>query len=506
LSFRICLHRDRDSLMDQDDAFRIPATEQAAILRLLTSALPPGWVVLGQCRQGGLGPAPQPTGCHVLAHAGIGITLLDMAPHTTPNAEARMRRMLAAADFGDRFTGTLPIWHGRIEPGQLHRLPTLLDQAFATLPPATLPGGGAWLGAVREALDADPAWEATGRSKRPAAPLPDPAFLDEEDPPAPRPGRAAAGSRRLLVGLAFAGVFALGLGAGAILTTAQEETGPGGRAPPSADASGQAAPAAAGAGTVATAPPVQAGPPRAAAAPPVDPPERPAPEMRAAAAPAPAPPEPAAARPRPEPRADGAGAPAGLPMAAPPAATTPEPIRTVAPAPPLDPPAPIQAAAPEAPPPAAAVGRSPPPPLEAPPAASVAAGSVLGAWGAGGGPSPQAPAGAGGSVATGAEARGPVATGPASGDPVYSFAAVPAAAREAEGAAAATATPEPDLPLPPAAIAQRPPPPPPRPAARALSYDRRCGDALFRWQQGARLTAAEMAFVRDGCVAAAARR
>lgn len=76
------------------------------------------------------------------------------------------------------------------------------------------------------------------------------------------------------------------------------------------------------------------------------------------------------------------------------------------------------------------------------------------------------------------------------------------------------ATPEPPaqdaqggfVPLPPHIAAAPPAPPRPAPRPAALAYDRRCGEAQFRWAQGLPLTAAEMAFVREGCASSAARR
>ncbi|MBX9697796.1 MAG: hypothetical protein K2X74_00110 [Acetobacteraceae bacterium] len=49
-----------------------------------------------------------------------------------------------------------------------------------------------------------------------------------------------------------------------------------------------------------------------------------------------------------------------------------------------------------------------------------------------------------------------------------------------------------------APVAARPPARPPAPR-----YDRRCSDAQFRWQQGERLSWAEMAYIRQGCATGA---
>ncbi|RYJ01357.1 MAG: hypothetical protein EON47_11050, partial [Acetobacteraceae bacterium] len=58
---------------------------------MLLSALPDGWRLIGRCR------------------FGTGLALVDVAPDATPNAEARLRRALSAANFWQAFPGTLPV-------------------------------------------------------------------------------------------------------------------------------------------------------------------------------------------------------------------------------------------------------------------------------------------------------------------------------------------------------------------------------------------------------------
>ncbi|WP_135467256.1 hypothetical protein [Crenalkalicoccus roseus] len=361
--------------MEHDARFPAPAApagEATGTSRLLGVPLPRGWSVIGRCRQGAAPPADGPTGCHVLAHPDIGIALLDLAPDVTPNAEARLRRLLAASGFRDLFPGTLPVWHTRLEPAQLRRLPWLLEEAFASLAPLTLTGGGAWPVAVREALDADPAWQAAGRERQTAprakAPLPAMAW---EGPARRDHGILRGVARGVLLGLGFCTVFLLGVAAGLQL----------------------------GFWPVEDDPPEMAGP-----------------------APAPLPPREAPAAPFILPVAPEAG-PSGTAL-----------------------------------PPAPAVG----------PAAIAGEGPAGNGW--------QWPAMAPDAAALGAD-RG-------------------------DGIPAAEATPPEDpsiaeaVPPPPEAM----PPPPARPAPRrGLTYDRRCLDAMFRWQQGERLSAAEMAYLREGC-------
>ena len=82
------------------------AVQAAASERLLRSALPPGWSVLGRCRFSTASPGPFATGCHALAHPEVGIALIDIAPDVTPNAESRLRRALSVVEFWPDFPGT----------------------------------------------------------------------------------------------------------------------------------------------------------------------------------------------------------------------------------------------------------------------------------------------------------------------------------------------------------------------------------------------------------------
>jgi hypothetical protein len=183
----------------------------------LLRALPEGWVMLGRCRIGAAGPASYPTGCYTLAHPTTGIALVDVAPDITPNAEARLRRALGAANFWPAFPGYLPVWHGRVELAAWRSLPGIMAEGFSELPPLTVPGKGAWIAAARSALAEDAAWEvpgATPRGTRPPVPvtvLPD----EEEDEEAPPPRRSWRGRLGLVLG--FAATFALGLASGVAL-------------------------------------------------------------------------------------------------------------------------------------------------------------------------------------------------------------------------------------------------------------------------------------------------
>ncbi|MCB4823763.1 hypothetical protein [Roseicella aerolata] len=200
-----------------------PVQGSAGLLR----ALPEGWAMLGRCRTGAAGPASYPTGCYALAHPTTGIALVDVAPDVTPNAEARLRRALGAANFWPAFPGYLPVWHGRIELAAWRSLPGIMAEGFSELPPLTVPGRGAWIAAARSALAEDGAWEVPGaapRGPRPLVPVAVP--LDEEEDAAP-PRRPWRGRLGLVLG--FAATFALGLASGMALLS--------GEAPPSGPAS-----------------------------------------------------------------------------------------------------------------------------------------------------------------------------------------------------------------------------------------------------------------------------
>ncbi len=203
-----------------------PLTAQAGedgtvATRLLQGCLPPGWHLLGRARHGNRAPGATPSGCHLLCHADRGVALLDIAPDATPNAEARLRRTLAAAGFARAFPGRLPVWHERLELAQLPRLGTLLGRAFEQLPPLALPRGGAWVAAVEDAIAADPAWAPTASAAAPVgeAPLPEPAIPDPWPKAVPQPRRG------LRAGLLAAGlilIFGMGWAVGRLVPAWQE--------------------------------------------------------------------------------------------------------------------------------------------------------------------------------------------------------------------------------------------------------------------------------------------
>ncbi|MBD0272948.1 MAG: hypothetical protein ICV73_13610, partial [Acetobacteraceae bacterium] len=219
------------------------------------SALPLGWAVIGRCRSGTGVPGPNATGCYALAHPQIGIALIDIAPDATPNAEARLRRALAASDFPSTFPGTLPVVHERVDGAALRSLGWVLERGFAALPALTVPGGTAWIEGVRLAMAADSAWELPGQPKA----APDALNLSAADAGAPAASTSAPPKSRLAppprrwgraaaLPLAFAGTFAIGLVSGFLLLDLRTPV-----APPAPLAAAPQPPAAA-ARTVAAAP------------------------------------------------------------------------------------------------------------------------------------------------------------------------------------------------------------------------------------------------------------
>ncbi len=163
-----------------------PMASRAGPEQRLLAALPPGWRAVGRCRLGLGGPAGVGMGCMALAHPTVGLALIDLVPNATPNAEARLRRALETAGFPERCPGTLPVWHGRVDPMMLRTLPNVLAEGFDALPPLGLGGPEGWIGAVQAALARDPAWDVPGRPRvpPPASAVPDEA--EEDEAPAPR--------------------------------------------------------------------------------------------------------------------------------------------------------------------------------------------------------------------------------------------------------------------------------------------------------------------------------
>lgn len=178
--------------------------------------LPEGWMMLGRCRTGTAGPVGYPTGCWALAHPTTGVALVDVAPDATPNAEARLRRALGAADFWPGFPGYLPVWHGRIELAAWRSLPDLMAEGFAELPPLTVPGKLAWIAAARAALAEDDAWGVPGAAARGPRAMPVVSPLDEEDADLPMASRRPWRGRMGLL-LGFAVTFIVGLSSGVML-------------------------------------------------------------------------------------------------------------------------------------------------------------------------------------------------------------------------------------------------------------------------------------------------
>jgi hypothetical protein len=393
------------------------------------SALPLGWAVIGRCRSGTGGPGPHATGCYALAHPQIGVALIDIAPDATPNAEARLRRALAAVAFPAAFPGALPVVHERVDGTALRSLGWVLERGFAALPALTVPGGTAWIERVRQAMAADSAWELPGQPKAapdaPNAPAGGAAITAEPTaapprsrlaPPPRRWGRAAA------LPLAFAGTFAVGLVSGFLLLDSQAPV-----APPA---------------------------PVIAAAP--QPP--PAARMTVAAAPE-APPTAGAAEPVTAP----AAGPGALPTA-PPAEARRQDVGEAAPATAV---------------PAQAAAAPQPVPRPAPPAAEAQAA-----------PAPlEAAASDVQRAAAGSTAREPgAAAQPPSLETRLSH-AIPMG-----GDALPMAPPRAPAAPPVRVSAQQQ-----QPSRSAPSIDRACSQALFRFQQGERLTAAEQNFIRTGC-------
>jgi SH3 domain-containing protein len=112
---------------------------------------PSGWVCLRNCNLSGRTAQPVPIP-FVLLHPEVGVALLELAPGTAADAEGVLRRRLEAARFDGIFPGHLPIVHLRVAREDLAALDSILHEAFAAVPPLSIPGGDAWMRVVERAL------------------------------------------------------------------------------------------------------------------------------------------------------------------------------------------------------------------------------------------------------------------------------------------------------------------------------------------------------------------
>jgi hypothetical protein len=113
--------------------------------------LPPGWLCLQDCNLSGQLSHPVVVP-FVLMHPDVGVVLIDISPASNPEAEAILRRRLEAARFESIFPGFLPILHLRLDRADLPSTEAILRDAFAALPPLSVPGGDGWVSVVRRAL------------------------------------------------------------------------------------------------------------------------------------------------------------------------------------------------------------------------------------------------------------------------------------------------------------------------------------------------------------------
>ncbi|MBL6081440.1 hypothetical protein JMJ56_25950 [Belnapia sp. T18] len=170
------------------------------------AALPPDWVLIGRCRAGevrGAAPGTVGGGCFVLAHAEIGVALVDLLPMRTPQAEAHLRRLLNAVDFSAQCRGYLPVIQCEVTPQELGSLHARIEDAFTYDQVLTIADRGRWVGVLRRILQASVTWEALDGL------LPEPgpdrrAWRPRMLPPAARVLRAG------MVGCGVLGIFGLG--------------------------------------------------------------------------------------------------------------------------------------------------------------------------------------------------------------------------------------------------------------------------------------------------------
>lgn len=127
-----------------------PSTDFTVVQKL--EGLGRDWTALRECR---LRPSDRGSSPTILIHPVRGVAVLDVSPSATPDAVDAVRARLDAARFDGIFAGHLPVVHLRATPRQMPSLPKMLDDAFAALPPLSLPGGDAWAGVAARALLAE---------------------------------------------------------------------------------------------------------------------------------------------------------------------------------------------------------------------------------------------------------------------------------------------------------------------------------------------------------------
>ncbi len=117
-----------------------------------TGGLPLGWRALRDCNLSGRLREPVVVPL-VLVHPEVGVALVETRHECVlEDAEAVLRARLADARFDGIFPGYLPIVHVAVPAARLAALDAILAEAFAALPPLSLPGGDAWATVVERAL------------------------------------------------------------------------------------------------------------------------------------------------------------------------------------------------------------------------------------------------------------------------------------------------------------------------------------------------------------------
>ena len=125
---------------------------------IFDAVLPPEWALIGRCRSG----SGVDGGCFVLAHAEIGVALVDLLPNQTRDAEAQLRRLLNAVDFSASCRGYLPVIHCAVGEDEIGQLRQVIEDCFAYDSVLTIADRGRWVGVLRRTLQAGVTWESLG--------------------------------------------------------------------------------------------------------------------------------------------------------------------------------------------------------------------------------------------------------------------------------------------------------------------------------------------------------
>jgi hypothetical protein len=114
--------------------------------------LRPGWSALTGVYLPGDGMHSPPPRRVVLLHPEIGVALVEPRGQALPDGEENLFLVIGGERIERLFAGRLPVVHIVTDQSDLHRLESLIADAFAAKPRLSLRGGHAWMGPARRNL------------------------------------------------------------------------------------------------------------------------------------------------------------------------------------------------------------------------------------------------------------------------------------------------------------------------------------------------------------------